>query len=710
MDFLFLEQFGAPLWLWLLFVALLASLLAFDLGVLHKRDHEIEVKESLLLSAVYIGLGLAFGGVVWWRLGPDAGVSYLTGFIVEKSLSLDNIFVISMIFLRFSIPRAYRHRVLFWGVLFAIVSRGVMIGFGAALIENFAWTLYLFSAFLIFTGARTLISPSERAPEAENALVRFVRAKFNVTDQIRGNHFFVRLTDPVTKQSALFATPLFLALVSIELADLVFAVDSVPAIFAITTDPFVVYTSNIFAILGLRALFFALSAVMERFRYLEPTLALVLIFIGSKIFIADLTGEEIPPWLSLAGSIGIIAAGGLYSLWRSRPAAREWGSKAAAAGAMAALVLGLGWLVWTFSRDTTARYLTQPVDHGPVARAVDAVGVVEPRAPRRIDASVSGRVDAVFCHRGEQVAAGRVCARIDQARYRREVERASAALASAEARLEKSRARLSRSDAALTSSQAQRSGRSALEKTPRATDQTQARVKRDEAEVARRRAALAAAEAALARTDIVAPVSGVIVSREAEVDQIVDRTDDRPLFLVAPDIASVMVETPAAQMAEIGVGDAASILVATHPERLHGEVSLVRRPHEIRRDGKGRAIVSVPDPNRLLADGQQVSVGIAVDRRENVMRAPKRAIDYSIGRRQADDPEAPPTGWTRLWVLRNDKPTPVTVRLGANDGAYSEVLEGDLRPDDRLILGEEGERAASRDAPTTTPGSQLDPA
>lgn len=311
---------GAPAWLWLAFAGFLAALLTFDLGVFHRRDREIRIGESLLLSAIYIGLGLAFGAIVWWSLGPAAGLAYLTGFIVEKTLSIDNIIVISMIFLMVSVPRSQQHRVLFWGILWAVVLRGIMIALGVALIERFSWSLYIFSAFLIATGIRMLVFPEKETSIADNSLMRLMRSRFNVTDRLHGHHFFVRLPHALTQKPTLFATPLFMALMAIEFADIVFAVDSLPAIFAITTDPFVVYTSNIFAILGLRALYFVLSAAIHHFRYLKPTLAAILIFVGSKIFAVDLIGKEIPSWLSLAVTVTIIATGGLFSLWSSAAA------------------------------------------------------------------------------------------------------------------------------------------------------------------------------------------------------------------------------------------------------------------------------------------------------------------------------------------------------------------------------------------------------
>jgi tellurite resistance protein TerC len=317
--FLFVEWLGKPAWMWLAFLAIVTALLAFDLGVLHRDNREIEVRESLLLSGMYIGLGLAFGGWVWWQLGAEPGMNYLTGFVVEKTLALDNVFVIALIFSFFAVPRIYQHRVLFWGILGVIVLRAIMIGLGATLVAEFSWVLYIFAAFLVATGIKMLVMGDKEPEVGNNPLIRFLRRRFNVTDEHHGQAFFVKKPDPQTGRMVWFMTPLFMALVMVEIADVIFAVDSVPAIFAITTDPFIVYTSNIFAILGLRALYFALAAMIHRFHYLKPALAIVLIFIGSKIFVADLLGlEKFPASISLGVTLAIIASGILYSLWRTR--------------------------------------------------------------------------------------------------------------------------------------------------------------------------------------------------------------------------------------------------------------------------------------------------------------------------------------------------------------------------------------------------------
>lgn len=319
MDLLFTVFLGQPVWMWFGFIALVIVLLAFDLGVLHRDGHEIEVRESLLLSAFYITLGLAFGVFVWWQLGAQSGVEYLTGFVVEKSLAMDNVFVIAMIFGYFAIPRQLQHRVLFWGILGVIVLRAIMIGFGATLVSEFGWVLYIFAAFLIFTGIRMLTLGHGETDLTKNPLLNFMKRRFRVTDELHGDKFFVHQPDPKTGKIVRFMTPLFLALVMIEIADVIFAVDSVPAIFAITTDPYIVYTSNIFAILGLRALYFALAAIIHRFAYLKQALAILLVFIGSKIFVADLLGlEKFPAEWSLGVTFAILASGVGYSLWRTR--------------------------------------------------------------------------------------------------------------------------------------------------------------------------------------------------------------------------------------------------------------------------------------------------------------------------------------------------------------------------------------------------------
>ena len=321
---------GKAVWIWLVFVGVVVTLLALDLGVLHKHDREIGVRESLLLSAGYISIAVLFGIWVWWFMGAQSGTEYFTGFLIEKSLSMDNVFVIALIFGYFAIPRQYQHRVLFWGILGVIVLRALMIGLGAALITHFSWVLYLFGAFLVFTGIK-MWAVADHMPDIDNnPVLRWLRRHLRVTPALHGNAFFVQQPDPVTDKPLRWATPLFLALCMVEVIDLVFAVDSVPAIFAITSDPFIVYTSNIFAILGLRALYFALAAMIHRFKYLKYALAAVLVFIGLKIFSVGLIGKT-PPAISLGVTFGLIAAGVAYSLWRTRSPASPNPHAAAAA-------------------------------------------------------------------------------------------------------------------------------------------------------------------------------------------------------------------------------------------------------------------------------------------------------------------------------------------------------------------------------------------
>lgn len=318
------QLLGKPAWMWLVFLGIVGVLLVLDLGVLHKEQRAIPVGESLALSSVYIGLGVAFGGWVWWQLGAQSGMEYLTGFAVEKALAMDNVFVIAMIFSFFAVPPKYQHRVLFWGILGVIVLRALMIGLGSTIVSQFSWVLYVFAAFLIATGVKMVWFADQDYDVANNPVLRFMRKRFNVTDHHHGQSFFVQQPHPVTGKPAWFMTPLFLALVLIEVADVIFAVDSVPAIFAITTDPFIVYTSNIFAILGLRALYFALAAMVHRFHYLKYALAVVLIFIGSKIFIADLLGiEKFPPAVALSITFAILASGVAYSLLKTRESAAQ---------------------------------------------------------------------------------------------------------------------------------------------------------------------------------------------------------------------------------------------------------------------------------------------------------------------------------------------------------------------------------------------------
>ena len=327
MEFLFADWLGTPAWFWLAFIGIVIALTAFDLGILHKEDKEIGIGESLKLSAFYISIALLFGAWVWAARGPELGMAYYTGFFIEKALSIDNVFVISLIFTTFAIPPKYQYRALLWGIIAVILLRGIMIGLGAAVVQNYEWVLYVFAAFLVATGIKMLFAGDKPMDIENNRAVRFISRHLRVTKELQEQHFFVKVPQGAGGKLVWAATPLFLALVVVNLADLVFAVDSVPAIFAITTDTFIVYTSNIMAILGLRALYFALSAMVHRFHYLKYALALVLVFIGSKIFIADflLGGAKFPPLLSLGVTFGLIAGGVFYSLWKTGgPEEPDW--------------------------------------------------------------------------------------------------------------------------------------------------------------------------------------------------------------------------------------------------------------------------------------------------------------------------------------------------------------------------------------------------
>jgi tellurite resistance protein TerC len=328
MDFLTYIWLGTPVWFWLAFLGIVVALTVFDLGILHKEDREMGIAESLKLSAFYISIALLFGVWVYFQktaafgaeVGADLTMKYYTGFFIEKALSIDNIFVIGLIFTTFAIPPKYQYRALLWGIIGVIVLRGIMIALGAALVEQFYWILYIFAVFLIATGVKMLFASDKPMDVANNPAVKLISRMMRVTPELHAQKFFVRVPDSKTGKLVLAATPLFLALVVINVVDLIFAVDSVPAIFAITTDTFIVYTSNIMAVLGLRALYFALAAMVHRFHYLKYALALVLVFIGSKIFVADfiLGGDKFPPVLSLAVTFALIAGGIIWSLVKTR--------------------------------------------------------------------------------------------------------------------------------------------------------------------------------------------------------------------------------------------------------------------------------------------------------------------------------------------------------------------------------------------------------
>lgn len=308
------------LWAWIGFHAIVFLVLALDLGVFHRRSHKVSIREAGLWTLVWITLSLIFNGIIWLWRGPEDGLNFLTGYLVEYSLSVDNIFVFVLLFSYFRVPAQYQHRVLFWGILGALIMRGTMILLGAALVEQFEWILYLFGAFLLVTGVRLIFQDDE--PEVDpqrNLLVRLARRLLPITPDMRGDRFFVREADRFS------ATPLFLVLLIVESTDLLFAVDSIPAIFGITHDPFIVYTSNICAILGLRSLYFLLAGVMESFYYLRFGLAIILSFIGVKMLTPLVTGwflgghgVHIPTTISLGVIVVTLLASVVASLIRSR--------------------------------------------------------------------------------------------------------------------------------------------------------------------------------------------------------------------------------------------------------------------------------------------------------------------------------------------------------------------------------------------------------
>jgi len=297
------------LWVWVAFLGLILALLALDLLVFHRNAHEVSFREATLFSAFWIALGLAFGGFIFWWLGPKAGGEYLAGYLIEKSLAVDNIFVFALIFGYFAVPPKYQHRVLFWGVLGALVFRAAFIAGGAALLETFHWMIYVFGAFLVFTGVKMALHRNEEMHPERNPALRLFKRLVPTTDEYHGQ----KLT--IIQAGRRLATPLLAVLVLIETTDVIFAVDSIPAIFAVTQDPFLVFTSNAFAILGLRALYFMLAGMIERFVYLKVGLAAVLVFVGVKMVASDLF--KVPIWVSLAVIASLIAVSVVASLRRT---------------------------------------------------------------------------------------------------------------------------------------------------------------------------------------------------------------------------------------------------------------------------------------------------------------------------------------------------------------------------------------------------------
>ncbi len=309
--------------LWIGFVVLVLSLLAFDLGVLNRRAHTISTTQALRATALWVALALAFNGLVYFlyehkllgigthlgeaKSGGQAALQFFTAYVVEESLSIDNLFVMALIFRYFAVPNAYQHRVLFLGILGALVFRGVFIGAGLAFVHHFAWAIYLFGGLLVVTALRMLFSNDDEAVQPDrHPLVRMVRYFYPMTSEYHGDRFFVRIS------GKRYATPLCLALVLVEGSDIVFAVDSVPAVFGVTRDPFIAFTSNVFAMLGLRSLYFALAAAMFSFRYLKVSLVFILAFVGVKMLVAEIA--PIDTVLSLAVIAGLLGAGIIASL------------------------------------------------------------------------------------------------------------------------------------------------------------------------------------------------------------------------------------------------------------------------------------------------------------------------------------------------------------------------------------------------------------
>jgi tellurite resistance protein TerC len=318
-----------PLWFWLAFTAAVVVILAFDLGLTRRRAGDIiGLGEAIVRSAIYTALALVFAGGLFYVRGAETAVSFVTGFLIEWSLSIDNVFVFVLVFAHFAVPATLQYRVLFWGILGALIMRGALIVAGAALITSFKWILFVFAAILILSGIKMLLAANAEPDLAGNPILKFLRRRGRITEDYEGSRFFVR------RNGLLFATPLFLALVVIDVADLVFAIDSIPAIFAVTTDSFVVYTANVFAILGLRSLYFALAGIVHRFHYLKYGLSLVLILIGGKMAANGIFGEHAVP-TELALLLTALLVGGSIALsflpGRKRAAATGWvpGSRAA---------------------------------------------------------------------------------------------------------------------------------------------------------------------------------------------------------------------------------------------------------------------------------------------------------------------------------------------------------------------------------------------
>ncbi|MEV7802779.1 TerC family protein [Microbispora sp. NPDC088329] len=313
---------SVPLWVWAAVLAVILAMLAVDLFA-HRRAHVVGTREALTWSGLWIALGLGFGAVVWLAWGPEAGGEYLAGYLIEKSLAVDNVFVIALLFSFFAVPRELQHRVLFFGVLGALVFRAAFIGAGAVLLDRFHWILYVFGAFLLYTGVKMARHSAIEVHPGRNPVLRAMRRLIPVTDSYQGQRFLVRRDgrDGRDGRGRWAATPLLAVLVAVETSDIVFAVDSIPAIFAVTSEPFLVFTSNAFAILGLRAMYFLLAGAMHRFGYLRYGLAAILVFVGAKMLLADV--YKIPVWLSLMVICACLAIAVGASEYKNRREARE---------------------------------------------------------------------------------------------------------------------------------------------------------------------------------------------------------------------------------------------------------------------------------------------------------------------------------------------------------------------------------------------------
>ena len=297
-------------WFWIIFNLFVLIMLALDLGVFHRKLHVVNVKEALVWTGIWIFLAMGFNVLIYFNFGETKALEFFTGYLIEKALSVDNIFVFILIFTYFQVPPQYQHKVLFWGIIGALIMRVIFIFAGVALLEKFHWTIYIFGGFLIYTGVKMLTQKDKEIEPDKNPVIKWFKRLVPTTNEMQGDRFFVRVNNKT------FATPLFVVLIMIEISDLIFAVDSIPAILAVTQDHFIVYTSNVFAILGLRSLYFALANIIERFKYLAVGLALILVFVGIKMVAVDF--YKIPIYFSLFIIIFILLGSVLFSLYKTK--------------------------------------------------------------------------------------------------------------------------------------------------------------------------------------------------------------------------------------------------------------------------------------------------------------------------------------------------------------------------------------------------------